>query len=190
MKRFFPSVLAAAMFFGAVASGSTCADIDNFNWIDERIASGGQPTLEQISSLKREGFRTIIDLREPTEYDAASEAAEARRLGLGYVSIPFRTADPKDEQAAAFLAAMRDRTLWPVFAHCGSGNRVAALWMIHRVLVDRWDLADAEREARVIGLKSANLREFAHEYICRHAKSERGGVPCSNGGVAPVGIDR
>lgn len=177
------ALVAVTILPAAAWAGSTCQDIDKFYWIDERIATGGQPTPEQLASLKKEGFRTIINLREPSEYDAAAEAAEARRLGLGYVSIPVRTADPKDEQVDAFLAAMKDRKLWPVFAHCGTGNRVAAFWMIHRVLVDGWEFGDAEHEARLAGLKSANLKEFAYEYICRHPGSEPRAVPCANRGA-------
>jgi len=176
-----------SLVLGAVLAGTaafllaaTCADIDKFYWIDERIATGGQPLHEQIAGLKKEGFRTIINLREQSEYDEAAEAAEARRLGLRYLSIPFRTADPKEEPVDAFLAAMRDRRLWPAFVHCGTGNRVAALWMIHRVVVDGWEFGDAEHEARLLGLKSANLREFAREYICRHPKAEQRPVPCAN----------
>jgi uncharacterized protein (TIGR01244 family) len=172
--------LAAAALSGALWAVSTCADIDKFYWIDERLATGGQPTLEQFASLKKEGFRTVVNLREPSEHDSIAEAAEARRLGLGYVSIPVRSADPKDEQVDAFLAAMKDRKIWPVFVHCGTANRVAAFWLIHRVLVDGWEFADAENEARLIGLKSANLREFAYEYVCRNSKREPRAVICTN----------
>jgi uncharacterized protein (TIGR01244 family) len=172
--------LAAAALSGALWAVSTCADIDKFYWIDERLATGGQPTLEQFASLKKEGFRTVVNLREPSEHDSIAEAAEARRLGLGYVSIPVRSADPKVEQVDAFLAAMKDRKIWPVFVHCGTANRVAAFWLIHRVLVDGWEFADAENEARLIGLKSANLREFAYEYVCRNSKREPRAVICTN----------
>lgn len=184
MKRWVPSICAAAtMFIGAFVFGETGADIDKFNWIDERFATGGQPTLAQLTSLKRNGIRTIINLRELSEHDAAAEAAEAHKLGLGYISIPVRTTDPKEEQVDAFLAAMRDQNIWPVFVHCGSANRAAAFWMIYRVLVDEWKLADAEQEARSVGLKSANLREFAVQYIRRHPKGEPRPLPCSNRGV-------
>jgi uncharacterized protein (TIGR01244 family) len=176
-----------SLVLGAILAGTaafliaaTCADIDKFYWIDERLATGGQPTLEQFASLKKEGFRTVVNLREPSEHDSIAEAAEARRLGLGYVSIPVRSADPKDEQVDAFLAAMKDRKIWPVFVHCGTANRVAAFWLIHRVLVDGWEFADAENEARLIGLKSANLREFAYEYVCRNSKREPRAVICTN----------
>jgi uncharacterized protein (TIGR01244 family) len=174
------ALAAAAILPAAVSVGATCADIDKFYWIDDRIATGGQPKPGELAALKKEGFRTIINLREPSEYDAAAEAAEARKLGLGYISIPVRTVEPKDEQVDAFLAALGDRKLFPAFVHCGSGNRVGAFWMIARVLVDGWDIEDAEREAVIVGMKSANLREFAREYICRHQKAEPRSVPCAN----------
>ncbi len=41
--------------------------------------------------------------------------------------------------------------------------------MIRRVLVDKWDVEDAEKEAKVTGLKTENMKEFALEYIRRHA---------------------
>ena len=174
-------VLGAALAgTAAFLIAATCADIDKFYWVDDRLATGGQPLLEQLPALKREGFRTIINLLEPSEYDEAAESAEVRRLGLRYLSIPFRAADPKDEPVDEFLAAMKDRKIWPAFVHCGSGNRVAALWMIHRVVVDGWEFADAEIEARLLGLKSPNLREFAHEYACRHGKAEARPIPCAN----------
>lgn len=179
LRRIALVVVAVALPVGVWAV-STCADISRFYWIDDRLATGGQPTMEQFASLKREGFRTIINLREPSEHDAVAEAAEARRLGLGYVSIPVRAAEPKDEQVDAFLAAMKDKKIWPAFVHCGTASRVAAFWLIHRVLVDGWEFSDAENEARLVGLKSANLREFAYEYVCRNTKAQPPTVVCTN----------
>lgn len=181
MKRLplSPGLAAAAMLLAVFVFGATCADIDKFYWIDERVATGGQPKISELASLKKEGFRTIINLRESTEYDAAAEEKEARRLGLGYISIPVKTAEPKDAQVDAFLAALSDHKAFPIFLHCGTANRVGAFWMIARVLVDGWNVSDAEHEARVIGMKSSNLREFAYEYICRHQKADSPAIPCA-----------
>jgi uncharacterized protein (TIGR01244 family) len=182
MKRMLQSygLPAAVALFAAAVFGATCAEIDKFYWMDHRVATGGQPKTGELAALKREGFRTIVNLRQTSEYDAEAEAAEARRLGLGYVSIPVDSAAPRDEQVDSFLAAMKDKKLWPVFVHCGSGNRVAAFWMIHRVIVDGWEMGDAEFEARLVGLRSASLLEFAHEYICRYEKAETHAIPCAN----------
>ncbi|HEY6930917.1 MAG TPA: protein tyrosine phosphatase family protein [Thermoanaerobaculia bacterium] len=172
IRRRVPFVLGlfAAAALAAARPGGADA-IDRFYRVNEQVATGAQPTVSQIADLAREGFRTIMNLREPGEYDSAAEEAAARELGLRYVSIPVKTADPKVEQLDAFLNATADPTIYPAFLHCGSGNRVGAFWMVRRVLVDGWSVPDAETEAVQIGMKSPNLREFALDYIQRHAKS-------------------
>lgn len=142
-------------------------DIEKFNWISEKTATGGQPTVAQIAALKHAGFRTIVNLRERSEYDAAAEEAAAKENGLDYINIPVSRENPKAEQVDAFLKLMKEARP-PVFIHCGTANRVAAFWMIRRVLVDKWDLEDAEREAKVAGLKSESTKEFALAYIQSH----------------------
>ena len=109
-----------------------------------------------------------MNLREPSEYDAAAEEAAAKEHGLAYVNIPVKKDAPKAEQVDVFLKLVKEARP-PVFIHCATANRVAAFWMIRRVLVDKWDVEDAEREAKVAGLKSENMKEFALDYIRRHA---------------------
>ena len=169
MKTKVSRVLAFLLIAAPLAACAAVTDIDKFGWVNDRVAAGGQPTVPQIASLSREGFRAIINLRQPTEHDAAAEEAAAKESGLEYVNIPVKTADPKPEQVGAFLKATANPRIFPVFIHCGSANRVAAFWMIRRVLVDKWDVEDAEKEAKVIGLKSPNLKEFALDYIVRHS---------------------
>ncbi len=146
---------------------TSVTDIEKFNWVSDRTATGGQPTIAQIGALKHAGFRTIVNLRERSEYDAAAEEAAAKENGIDYINIPVSREAPKAEQVDAFLKLMKEAKP-PVFIHCGTANRVAAFWMIRRVLVDKWDLEDAQREAKVAGLKSETTKEFALAYIRNH----------------------
>jgi hypothetical protein len=57
-----------------------------------------------------------------------------------------------------------------VFIHCGSANRVGAVWLIKRVLQDGWTVPKATEEAKMIGLRSAPLEQFALKYIEDHKK--------------------
>jgi len=41
-----------------------------------------------------------------------------------------------------------------------------------RVLVDNWKLEDALKEAEKMGLSNAKTKEFALDYIARHAKKQ------------------
>lgn len=165
-------VFLAGLWLGAALAARPAEEIDRFLRVDDRVCTGGQPTVAQLATLPGKGVRTVIDLRDPSEHDVEAEAAAARELKLQFVNIPVKTAEPKEEQADAFLKATADPAIFPAFIHCGSGNRVGAFWMIRRVLVDGWTQEKAEEEARRIGLRSANLVDFARDYIRRHAREK------------------
>jgi len=140
--------------------------IRNFLRVNETFCTGGQPTMESLEKLKADGVRAIINLRVPSEHDAAAEEAKAKSLGLRYVNIPVLGTDPKDAQVDDFLKATDDAQNRPAFIHCGSANRVGAFWMIRRVLRDKWSVADAEAEALKIGMqKNGPVHTFAVKYI-------------------------
>ena len=68
----------------------------------------------------------------------------------------------------SFLAAVADKSNQPVFIHCGSANRVGGMWMIKRVLQDKWAMDRATKEAEAIGLTNPQLKMFATDYIAKH----------------------
>ena len=82
--------------------------------------------------------------------------AMAARLGLKYIHLPLQT--PTPEIAEAFLKAVADPSNQPVYIHCGSANRVGAMWFIKRVKLDGWDTDRAMKEAELIGLRAPNLK--------------------------------
>ena len=51
------------------------------------------------------------------------------------------------------------------FVHCSSGNRAAAMWMIKRMRVDKWDAERAGSEAADLGLTNSALKTFALNYV-------------------------
>jgi protein tyrosine phosphatase (PTP) superfamily phosphohydrolase (DUF442 family) len=69
-----------------------------------------------------------------------------------------------------FLKAVTDPANQPVFVHCASANRAAALWMIKRMNVDGWDADRAGTEAAALGLTNAALKTFALDYVKAHAR--------------------
>jgi uncharacterized protein (TIGR01244 family) len=165
--RLFLAVVCAVVVAAAAEGPSS---IKNFLRVNEQVCTGGQPTMEELEKLKADRIKAIINLRQPIEYDAEEEAAKAKALGLRYFHIPVNSAEVKDEQVEEFLRVTGDPENRPAFIHCASANRVGGFWMIRRVLVDGWKLEEAEAEAKKIGLRSPNLREFAVSYIERHEK--------------------
>jgi ubiquinone/menaquinone biosynthesis C-methylase UbiE len=57
--------------------------------------------------------------------------------------------------------------------HCGSANRVGAVWLTYRVLDQGVPIETAIEEAKTIGLRSPEYEAKARDYIHRHADDLR-----------------
>jgi uncharacterized protein (TIGR01244 family) len=149
------------------APGDRLPGTVNYSRVDATVACGGATSIEALPHLRDQGFNAVINLREASErgadIDESRQAAE--KVGLRYVHIPMSGKDPAPETADAFLRAVTDPANSPVYIHCGSANRVGAMWLIKRVVDDGWDVDRATQEAERIGLKSPELKQFALDYI-------------------------
>ena len=146
--------------------------VTNFAKLESTIACGGATTLDGIEELKKLGYKSIINLREASEPGANVEvsALAARNAGIKYVHIPMNRNTPDPAVADQFLKAIGDPEGQPVFVHCGSGNRAAAMWMIKRMVVDGWDADRAGLEATALGLSNPTLKQFAIDYAAKNKK--------------------
>jgi len=92
------------------------ADIVNFIAIDERIATSGQPSEEQLREIRAEGFEAIVNLGLlDQDYSLVDEAGSVRALGLSYTHIPVIFTDPTPEDFERFRAALRELSGRKVF---------------------------------------------------------------------------
>ena len=144
--------------------------IRNYSRVDATVGCGGAVDPAAMAGLKKEGFVSVINLRQASEPGADVDAgrAAAQAAGLKYIHLPFNVAAPDSKVVDSFLAAVADKSNQPVFIHCGSANRVGGMWMIKRALQDRWPLEKARAEGEAIGLNNPQLTAFATDYITRH----------------------
>jgi uncharacterized protein (TIGR01244 family) len=151
---------------------TTLPGAKNVTRVDAALMCGGATGDEAFPALKKEGFVSVINLRMADEpgVNIASSRAAAEAAGLKYVHVPVRSASPDPASVDAFLAAVQDRGNQPMYIHCASANRVAAMWLIKRVVVDGWSVERASEEAKAIGLTSEPLRQFAVEYATAHRR--------------------
>lgn len=172
MRMALAAVCAALLAVPAAAQvqKKEVAGIRNYSRVDATVGCGGQVDPAAMATLKQEGFVSVINLRLPTEEGANVDAgrAAAQAAGLKYIHLPFNAAQPDPKVVDSFLAAVADKSNQPVFIHCGSASRVGGVWMIKRVLQDKWALDRALTEAKAIGLNNANLEAFATNYIKSH----------------------
>ena len=153
------------------AAGSP-ADLPRYLEVTPLIATGAQPTEAGVRKLAEQGFRAIINIRtaeeEGADVDRYRKLAEG--LGLKYYHVPLVGKDPKEEQVTRFLETMEQLQNEKVFVHCAAANRVGAVMMCKRVLKDGLSTAEAEEEAKRIGLRTETLRKFALDYIEKNRK--------------------
>jgi uncharacterized protein (TIGR01244 family) len=144
--------------------------IRNYSRVDATVGCGGATDPSAMAGLKKEGFASVINLRLASEEGANVEAgrAAAQAAGLKYIHLPFDAGAPDGKVIDSFLGAVADRANQPVYIHCGSANRVGAVWMIKRALRDDWPTEKALVGAQAIGLNSPALTTFATEYIKSH----------------------
>jgi uncharacterized protein (TIGR01244 family) len=144
--------------------------VTNFARLDTTIACAGATTPQAVAGLKQMGYASIINLREASEAgaDIDAEAAAAKTAGITFIHLPFNTASPNPAVVDSFLKAVTDAKNHPAFVHCASGNRAAAMWMIKRMQIDRWDAQRAGAEAAALGLTNGALKTFALQYVEAH----------------------
>lgn len=149
----------------AQVTKETVPGIVNFAKVETTVACAGATTPAAMSEVKKMGFASVINLRQASEPGADIEAgaAAAKAAGLNYIHIPFNNASPDPAAVDSFLKAVTDKANQPAFIHCASANRAAAMWMVKRIAIDKWDVDRASAEAAALGLTNPTLKQFAIE---------------------------
>lgn len=166
------TLLALWLPLAAQVQKKDVAGIRNYSRVDATVGCGGATDPAAMKALKAEGYVSVINLRLASEAGADVDAGRtaAQAAGLKYIHLPFDASAPDDAVVATFLSTVADTRNQPMYVHCGSANRVGAVWMIKRVLQDGWTVPRAQAEATAIGLTSPQLVEFATNYIASHRK--------------------
>jgi protein tyrosine phosphatase (PTP) superfamily phosphohydrolase (DUF442 family)/8-oxo-dGTP pyrophosphatase MutT (NUDIX family) len=103
--------------------------------INDFLLTAGQPTAEELKSLRVIGVDTVINLGLTTSEQALpDEAAVVQGLGMKYVQIPVVFDSPTPEDFEQFCAAMDAEKGQTVFVHCIANKRVAVFVYLYRVL--------------------------------------------------------
>ena len=170
-------VLLAAVFGSRQAAAQqvtrqTVPGVTNFAKLETTVACGGATTPEAVPEIKKMGYAAIVNMRLATEPGAnvEGEAAAAKTAGITFIHIPFNGSSPDPAVADQFLKVISAPENNPAYIHCASGNRVSAMWMIKRMVVDRWDADKAYTEASALGLSSPALKQFAIDYAQSHKR--------------------
>jgi len=107
----------------------------NKHRVSERLWRSAQPAPHQISRLKDEGVRTIVNLRGGREHGSWQLQKDiCERLGINLVEFVVRSRGAPDRETLLSAKAFFETVEYPAVLHCKSGadraGFVAALYLI------------------------------------------------------------
>ena len=101
--------------------------IPNVVFLQEDVIGGGVPSQEALKEIKRQGFKSVVDLRMKIEGTMFAKAS-VEKLKIKYFNIPIRASNISDEHMRQFDEIISDPDNKPALVHCAVGGRVNALW--------------------------------------------------------------
>ena len=155
------------LILAVILIGSTSAFTDEAEWNyrfepADGITAGGQPNQANLEELAESGYAAVIDLRTAEENRGIDEQAAVEQLGMDYVTLPIAGRGALNFDNAAKLDQILSQYDEPVLVHCGSGNRVGALFAL-REKMNGADKEDALAFGRSAGMTS--LEDTVRERI-------------------------
>ena len=133
----------------------------------EGVFLASQPKPEDFEQAKNGGVRTVINLRHDQEIKEFDEQQVVTDLGLNYIALPWNGPDELTDSVFNQARELLNTAERPILLHCGSANRVGAVWLPWRALDGGLSYDEALAEAKTVGLKSPAYEEKARDYIKR-----------------------
>ncbi len=126
-------------------------NIYNYYQYSDTLASGGQPTPEQLEALKSEGFQLVFSISPAsTRNYLDAEASITERLGLEFVHYPVDCSNLKETHYKVFSKILLGFADKKVFIHCGGNIKSSSLIHMFKVLEMGIDEEESLQELKTI----------------------------------------
>ena len=147
------------------------SDIVNYLKIDAALATSGQPSVDELEALARDGTEIVINLalHDDPRYALADEPGTVASLGMTYVHIPVGFDAPHEAELFAFFDAMDHSGGRSVLVHCAANKRVTAFLGLYRTIRQGWDVERAFAPMREIWEPNAVWATFIAAMLEKHA---------------------
>ena len=155
------------------------SDIINYLPIDAALATSGQPTVDELAAVARDGTEVVINLalHDDPRYSLPDEAGTVGSLGMVYVHIPVRFDAPREAELFAFFDAMDHFGRRKVLVHCAANKRVSAFLGLYRAIRCGWDAEKSFAPMRQIWEPNAAWAPFIAAMLEKHARAENDKPP-------------
>jgi protein tyrosine phosphatase (PTP) superfamily phosphohydrolase (DUF442 family) len=152
-------------------SGASVSDIYNYLELDAKLATSGQPSVEELEALAGEGVEVVINLalHDDPRYSLPDEKASVTALGMTYVHIPVAFDAPGEGDLRAFFDAMDTHTRRKKLVHCAANKRVTSFVGLYRVMRQGMDRDAAFEPMRTLWDPNPVWAAFIEEMLAKSA---------------------
>ena len=131
--------------------GSQLEAIYNYLPISPQLATSGQPTEDQLSSIQCAGYTTIINLAPANAENAlCNEAKVVANLGMDYINVPVDFSNPSQQDFEKFVSQMKAKTDQKIWVHCAANMRASCFIFKYRTAILGENPSYAEADLRKI----------------------------------------
>lgn len=143
--------------------------------INNELTIAGQVTPEQLQQAKQEGFKSVLNLRSPTEQTYWSDEQQyVESLGLHYANIPVMKVEELTAEVTDEVLKTIDELPKPVLVHCAAAMRAGVMSLMHQATRQGMTAEQAFELAGQIGFDCSaypQVKEFFKHYVEQHSKT-------------------
>jgi uncharacterized protein (TIGR01244 family) len=148
--------------------------MENVKKINNELTVAGQVTSEQLQQAVNEGYKSVLNLRSPSEEGFISdERQQAEALGLHYVNIPVKPNEISDELTTEVLKQIDDLPK-PALIHCASAMRAGVMAFMNVATRQGMTPEQVFEKAAEAGFDcNANpqMKQFLEHYVSTHSQT-------------------
>jgi uncharacterized protein (TIGR01244 family) len=151
--------------------------MENVKPINPELTVAGQITAEQLQQAAQAGFKSILNLRSPSEEGYWSEEQQqVESLGLRYLNLPVKVEELTDELTTQILQQI-DQLPKPALIHCGVSMRAGAMALMNVATRQGMTPQQAFELAQTIGFDCSaypQMKAFFEHYVSQHSLAQGG----------------
>jgi protein tyrosine phosphatase (PTP) superfamily phosphohydrolase (DUF442 family) len=140
--------------------------LKRFAVLEPKLAGGSLPSADGLDWLSEKGYKTLVDLREPSDVQSTFLADVSRR-GLRYISLPISLTTVDRDHVSRFVFEISLADARPLYFFDADGKRAGMLWYLHRMTDknETYESEEAARQAEELGFGDGAFKQAAQRYL-------------------------
>jgi protein tyrosine phosphatase (PTP) superfamily phosphohydrolase (DUF442 family) len=123
-------------YTGVSLKQNKLTSVYNYLQINPNLATSGQPTANQLNTIKAAGYTKIINLAPDTaENSVTDEASILAKIGIDYINIPVDFRAPSEQDFKHFVTHMKSHQTQKIWVHCAANIRVSCFIFKYRTAI-------------------------------------------------------